>query len=55
MSEVLDKYTLADLVDREKVAAIRAAYSYLPALDADRFMVDEQGVAGSGCPVTKED
>ena len=54
MNEVLEKYTLADLVDRDRVAAIRATYSYLPALDADRVMVGESGGGKSGCPVKGE-
>lgn len=55
MNEVLNKYTLADLVDEERIAEIRETYSYLPALDADRLMVGAEGESGSGCPVAKED
>jgi len=55
MNEVLDKYTLADLVDRERIAAIRDEYSYLPALDADSFMASRDDNGRTGCPVAGED
>ncbi len=54
MKEVLDKYTLADLIDKERITAIRAEYAYLPALDADRFMAGKEG-GGTGCPLASED
>ena len=50
MTETLGKYTLEDMIDKERTSEIREEYSYLPLLDPDRIMSATDSFESSGCP-----
>jgi Rrf2 family protein len=51
MMETLEKYTLADLIDKDRVAELRQEYSHLPLIDPDRIMAAIEDSGDRGCPV----
>ncbi len=51
MVETLEKYTLADLIDKDRVAELKQEYSYLPLIDPDRVLATSDDEAERGCPV----
>nr|MBN2277439.1 Rrf2 family transcriptional regulator [candidate division Zixibacteria bacterium] len=55
MVEVLEKYTLADLIDKDRLQRIKDEYAFLPMLNPDRIMApeDEGEESEPGCPVKK--
>jgi len=40
MTEILDKFTLADLIDKEKLDSIKETYAHFPLLFPDRVMAE---------------
>jgi Rrf2 family protein len=51
MVEVLEQHTLADLLDKKRVAAMQQDYAHLPLMEVDRLTATDDEGRGSGCPV----
>ena len=50
MLEVLESYTLADLIDRDRINRIREKHADLPYLDPDRLLNEKEDGEIHGCP-----
>lgn len=50
MTEILDKYTLEDLIDRDRTNSIRREYAHMPLVDPDRIMSESDQRILDGCP-----
>jgi len=53
IQEILDEFTLADLVNRESMSSIRNEYSRMPLLNPDLFLANENVEAVDICPTKK--
>ncbi|MBD3170372.1 MAG: Rrf2 family transcriptional regulator [candidate division Zixibacteria bacterium] len=50
MTETLEKYSLEDLIDKERTDEIRKEYAHMPLLYPDRIMSGAADMEESGCP-----
>jgi Rrf2 family iron-sulfur cluster assembly transcriptional regulator len=50
MLEILESYSLADLIDRDNIKKIKDRYSYLPRFDPDNLIKDKKDTEIHGCP-----
>ena len=50
MAETLEKYTLADLIDKKRLAEMVDEYAHLPLIHPDRIMAETVDVEMQGCP-----
>lgn len=55
MFEILERYTLEDLIDKKKLAAVVNEHSHLPLLFPDRFLAEGAEAQADGCPVQNRD
>ncbi|PKK82496.1 MAG: Rrf2 family transcriptional regulator [candidate division Zixibacteria bacterium HGW-Zixibacteria-1] len=51
MIDILEKYSLEDLIDKEKLAEVVGDHSHLPLLFPDKLMAQAAGAKTDGCPV----
>jgi Rrf2 family protein len=54
MAETLEKYTLADLIDKGRLKNVISEYAHLPLLYPDRVMAETVDAAVHGCPAETE-
>jgi hypothetical protein len=52
MHEILDDFTLEEMLDKKSLSEIYSKYNYMPLLNADRFLSEKRGNSESGrnCP-----
>ena len=50
IQEVLDEYTLADVIDRKWMSEVEKKYPDVPYLNVKRMMYNPDETAGAGCP-----
>lgn len=55
MFEILERYTLEDLIDKKKLAEVVNEHSHLPLLFPDRFLAEGAAEQADGCPVQNTD
>lgn len=54
LTDILRRYTLADLIDKGRMAKLRQEYAHLLQMDIDKALTGDEGDAEKGCP-TKAD
>ena len=54
IQEILDKFTLADLINKDSIEAIRKEYSRMPLLNPDLVLAESDTETTDICPPTKK-
>ena len=54
IQEILDKFTLADLINKDSIEAIRKEYSRMPLLNPDLVLAESDAETTDICPTTKK-
>ena len=54
IQEILDKFTLADLINKDRIEAIRKEYSRMPLLNPDLVLAESDAETTDICPTTKK-
>jgi len=55
MVEILERYSLEDLIDKQKLAGVVSNHAHLPLLFPDRIMAQAAEDRVDGCPVQSKD
>ena len=50
MMEILEKFRLSDMVDKERINSISKEYSHMPFINPDRIMAENSGEYFNHCP-----